>query len=670
MSKKKAPPPRKLTTLMPAALIAGLRNADALAEQKRYDEAQALLEELIKRYPTQQEPLRSLVNVAYDTHNMALYEAACAPLVKLSPRDADLTLALAGAYLNNGRYALTAQTARRFLEMAPGHERAEEARKLLQTVEAELPAYLAGTKLDGPDGVGLAALFEQAQSLLERGEYRAMRQEAQKLLARRADHPATLNNISQSYFAEGDIDQAIVTARSVLDVEPENIHALANLTHYAVITGYWDEAQEFAADLKASKAPAYQKQVKIAEALSYLGDYAGVLEAFEQAQAQEATDEPYHSALLLHLAGAAAARLGQTDKAKQYWKRALAVQPGFELASGNIADLNAPVEERHGAWAFSLPTWLLATAQSDLRARVMQISAQSDEDTIAATVRAFFKQRPEVAALVPTLLERGDPAARQMALLLARSADTPDMLDALKAFALGQNGPDALRLQAFETVSQARVLPPGSARLWLGGAWQDVMPMNFEITDEPEITHAPEIQQLINDGIEAMHDGDLTRAEALYQQALEQDADSPMILNNLAAIFSQQGRDEEYKEIIRYVHEHYPDYFAGRTNMAMLLARENKIEEARDMLAPLQERRKVHTSEFSLLCMARIEVQLAAEEPEDARRWLEMWEQVVPDHRNLEIFRGMIENAVLSADLQKMLQNRKTRGRKKPVIKA
>lgn len=669
MSKKKAPPPRRLTTLMPAALIAGLKNADALAEQKRYDEAQTLLEELIKRYPTQQDPLRSLANIAYDTRNMALYEAACEPLVKLAPRDADLTLALAGAYLSNGRFALTARSARRFLEIAPKHERAEEAHKLLQTVEEELPKYLEGTKLDGPDGIELATLFEQAQSLLERGEYRAMRQEAQKLLARRPDHPATLNNISQSYFAEGDIDQAIVTARSVLDVEPNNIHALANLTHYAVITGCWDEAREFAADLKASKAPAYQKQLKIAEALSYLGDYAGVLDAFKQAQEKEKTDEPYASALLLHLVGAAALRLNQPDKAKRYWKQALAVQPNFGLAQANLADLNAPVEERHGAWVFSLPTWLLSTAQRDLRARVMQISAQADEDTITATVRAFFKQRPEVAALVPTLLERGDPGARQMALMLARSADTPEMLDALKDFALGQNGPDALRLQAFETVSQARILPPESARLWLRGAWQDVIPMNFEITDEPQVTHTPEIQALINNGIQAIHDGDLAKAEALYQQALEQDADSPMILNNLAAIFSQQGRIQESQEINRYVHERYPDYFQGRTNMALLLARDNKVEEARAMLAPLQERRKVHTSEFSALCMAHIEVQIAAGEPEDARRWLEMWEQVMPDHRHLDTFRSLIENAVLSANLQKMLQGRKTRGRKKPVDK-
>lgn len=83
--------------------------------------------------------------------------------------------------------------------------------------------------------------------------------------------------------------------------------------------------------------------------------------------------------------------------------------------------------------------------------------------------RRFLRKHPEIIAVVPMLLERGDERGREFALLLARTANTPELLEALKDFALSQHGPDQLRMEAAQVASQAGLLPPGPMRQWLGG---------------------------------------------------------------------------------------------------------------------------------------------------------------------------------------------------------
>ncbi len=665
MPKKKANILRKPTAPLPSALLTELRNADALLTQKRAPEAISLLEDLNRRYPNRAEVLTDLVNAAYETKNMPLYARAAEGLLKLTPNMPDLTLALASAHLNNTRIALAMLAVRDFPTRWPHHALTEDAKKMIANLEKILPEYLEGSRLTGPDGLELAALHERTQSLLESGQYREMRQAAKQLLDRRPNYAPTLNNVSQSYYAEGDIDNAIITARSVLDFEPDNVHALGNLTHYAVLTGFPDEAREFAASLKASQAYAYQKQLKIAESLTYVGDDAGVLAAWKRAEAKPEDDSSFEHPLLHHLAGVAALRQGKPEEARAHWKQALALQPTFDLARKNLADLSLPVEQRHAPWPYSASNWMLSTV---LRTLKLQLPAAIHHggEALPKVARALVSQHPELISIVPILLEKGEPEARTLALLLARNADSPELLTALRDFALSSHGPDELRLQALQAASEAGLVEVGATvRMWLKGEWQETISMNYEIYSEPMVRHAPHIQDKIEKGMENLSVGNLQEAEAIFTQALEEEPDDPTILNNLAATYQVQERDEDFKEMIRYVHAGHPDYFFGCVNMAHILIWEGKIEEASALLEPLTKQKRLHVSEASALASAQIELLIAREEPDGAQTWLNLMEQVAPDNRNIPILKQRIQAAMLASKFAALTGGFKNRRKRK-----
>src|SRR4051812_44179496 len=97
------------------------------------------------------------------------------------------------------------------------------------------------------------------------------------------------------------------------------------------------------------------------EALSFLGDDAGVLDVVRRARADLAASgkwEGYRAALLAYLAAAAAYRQGKEAQARKFWEQSLAHDPDFEGSRNNLADLNRPIGERHAGWAYTLAHWL------------------------------------------------------------------------------------------------------------------------------------------------------------------------------------------------------------------------------------------------------------------------------------------------------------------------
>jgi hypothetical protein len=107
-----------------------------------------------------------------------------------------------------------------------------------------------------------------------------------------------------------------------------------------------------------------------------------------------------------------------------------------------------------------------------------------DEEAMSKAARRYLREHPEIAPLVPLLLDRGDPTARELALHVALAARTPELLAALWDFALGQRGPDAMRNRAAQAASEAGLLPAGPVRLWLDGKWREVLLMGFLLHGE------------------------------------------------------------------------------------------------------------------------------------------------------------------------------------------
>jgi tetratricopeptide (TPR) repeat protein len=636
----------------PGRLLDGLQEADRLMRKKRWAEARDLLEELDRRYPRRPEVLTDLVNVCYELQDTERYQYACERLLKVDPGNADATLGLAGAYMANLRPALALRAFRRFLERWPDDERAAEARETAAELEAEMPGLSKDLGISAEEGRQLAIQHEEMQVYLAQGRFRQVRQTAEAILRHYPNFAPAFNNLSLAHWAEGRIDDAVAAAQQVLSLEPDNVHALSNLVRFLCTSGRADEAQPVAEQLKASAAPAWDVWTKKAEALTYIGDDEGVLQVFHQAEQADESARSQENPLLPHLAAVAAMRLGHEDQARRYWRQAIKRSPGFWLAQENLADLSQLVGKRHAPWPFSLESWVGPKTLTDLVQFIAAAERKDDEEGVGRAARHFLRKHPEIVAVVPILLERGDERGRELALLLARTANTPELLEALKDFALSQHGPDQLRMEAAQVASQAGLLPPGPMRQWLEGEWREVLTMGFEIHGEPLIQYSPQVERWVQEASSALYEGDGLRAERALALALADDPEETSLLNNLAVAFRLQGRDEEADALIRQIHERHPDYLFARTGLAERHIERGELEEARQLLEPLTRRERMHYSEFDAFCGAYIQLYLAEDNVDAARSWFAMWKEVDPENPKLEIFRRFVAKSSRFAGLR------------------
>jgi len=596
--KQRAP---RIERSIPSRLMERLYEAERLMKKKRWAEARSLLLDLDRRYPRRPEVLASLANVCIELDDIEGYQRACERLVKIEPHNDEAALGLAGAYMANIRPALALRAFRRFLQRWPDHKQAADVRETVAELEAGMSTLFQdlGLPADEQDWQ-LAIQHEEMQSYMAQERFRQVRQTAQAILQRYPEFAPALNNLSLAHWADGQTAQAIAAAEKVLAFDPENIHALSNLVHFLCAAGRNDEAQAYAEQLKASTAPAWDVWTKRAEALSFIGDDEGVLEVFHQA---EQADEPQSNAsagMLYHLAAVATMRLGgpgdeESEKqACRYWKQALKLQPGFWPAQENLADLDLPLDERHAPWPFPLHNWISPATLKDLIQFVEAAEREGDDKVMGRAARRFLRQHPEIVRVVPMLLKWGDADGREFALLLARTANTPELLEALKDFALSQHGPDQVRTEAAQVVRQAGLLLPGLTRMWLDGEWREVMTMDFEIHGEPLVEYSPKVMHWMNEAWSALYKSDGERAERALTKALDLCPEDPSLLNNLAIAYGLQGRDKDAEVLIQQVDERHPDYLFARTGLAQRCIERGEFDQARQLLEPLQQRERMH----------------------------------------------------------------------------
>jgi tetratricopeptide (TPR) repeat protein len=645
----------------PRLLSERLAEAGRLVASRRWSQAREILDALDERYPGRLDVLSLLLDVCFEQKDMSRYLSVCERLLAQNPDDPDMTLSLAGAYLSNAYLVLALQTFQDFLARWPSHQRASEAQKTVKDLEEELRDASREFARPWDEFFQMSLLHDRVQVFMHRGQYTEALHLGQEVIEKYPWFVPAFNNVSAMFWEQGQPEPAISTALKVLDAEPQNVHALSNLVRYHVLSGHSDEAPQFAARLKASTAPAFDRTLKIAEALTYLGDDQGVLDAFQSADRETELNVP-SAGMLYHLAAVAAFRLGKTADAERYWRRSLKLLPGFELAAGNLDDLRKPPAERHGPWPFTLGYYIKKetineliealsagysetqsvrrSAGSKVKSPGKNISVEGDLDVnIVNVTHRWYESHPEVAALLPVLLERGDPGGREFAFKMVNFLETPALLEALKDFSLGRFGPDMMRAEAAQKCIEAGLLPSGMQKLWSRGQPRDVILMGFEIHAEPVETHGRQVEKLHEAALEAMHAGDGAKGEALLRQAIELEPDAPDLLNNLGAALELQGRKDESYALLRDVYARFPDYFFGQTSMAMLHIHQGEMDQARRILEGLGARPRLHILEFDALCVTYIDLFLAENNKPAARSWLEMWEKVDPDHPKLSLYR-------------------------------
>ncbi len=610
-----------------------IRDAQALMMIGKLPEAKRLLESLARQSPHRVDIWQELAGISLEMQDYTDYELACEQLVELEPNNSDRLLNLLDAYIRNTRPILAMQTCHTLLANYPELNVADDIQRTLNELDAMAEKLLGEIGLFGDEGVEIAAMHERMQIKMQQGDFAATRQIAGTLLERKPDFLPGLNNLSMVLFQEGDFAAAIATAEQALAIDAHNVYALANMLRVLHILGRTEETTVFVERLLASDRINSNTVVKQAEIFSYLGRDRDVITVAQSAANHGITDP-----LLHHFAGAAALRLGDATQAKHHWQQAIKLAPYLEIAQSNLDDLSKPIGERHAPYAFRLTEWLPGRLLSHF---VQLVQQPVDDKSVSCEDRPTWlahqlAEHPELVRMAPILLERGDASSREFVIQLAKSTQSPELLELLREFTFSQWGADQARHSAAIVAQEAGLIKPGQIRMWLQGDWHDIYLMSFEITDKPKGNLAPKVQKLLERALLLLHQGKGEEAEKLLKQALEIAPDNPSLLNNLAIAYSQQERTEESEALLREIHQRFPDYLLGRTAVAKLHAYAQEYEQAEALIRPLFEVTEFHVVEYSALCDAQITILHAKGEIEGAKAWAKMWENVTPDHPTLE----------------------------------
>jgi tetratricopeptide (TPR) repeat protein len=619
-------------------LLSGLEEAEELLEEGDLEDAVEVLEELRKRYPRRSEVLSLLLEAYEGLQDMWSFQATCERMVALRADDENLWLALAASAVGNGQLATARRAFDHFLMQWPESLQADEARRGLTNLDGLLQHEFDKFDLPEDEGLELFLLHDEINLSLNLGRYEQLCQSAERLLGQCPTFTPALNNRSQAHFMLGRVDLAIADARRVLELAPDNFHALSNLSRFLFLSGRFEEARELAEQLKFVPSDSPDFFVKQTEALSYVSDWAGILATFHEVQNSGVLEHETDLGMLYHLAGVAAAELGQLKTAIKHWKRAVLFHSFAGLAQQNLDDLKLPIGERNGPWTFPITSWIPRAVMERLVSDIDRAGPKAENSAIRLRVRKFLKDHPYLERLLPVLLERGDIAAREFVIRVASISRLPSIMSALQEFAFGQRGPDQLRYQAAVRLVELEQLSPGTLKLWRDGKWQETIFTSFQITSEPKVQLPARLERLAREAFDAINIGEGADAERLLTQVLAELPNDPSMLFNYAVAIAIQGREEEALTRVRDIHEQFPDYLFARLRLAQDAAERRDFEAAHALLDPLLTRTRLHLSEYTGLCAAHIELLMAEGKEEGARSWLKMWRDVDPDNPKLMIY--------------------------------
>jgi tetratricopeptide (TPR) repeat protein len=630
-------PPRKLQQ--------GVTRAYQLLDEGKPNEALDILIELNKLYPKTPEVLGGLVNATYNLGDIRGYEGALQQLSRIETRNPDIHFALADAYLRTERPALALRTFQDDLRRWPGHPLAGETRRQVALITDMLHQQAEELSYNEEQFIDLMTQHDELRFCIDHQDFHRGSQVAEKLLQKYPGFVPALNNLAQIQAIEGDRAAAIQTSLQVLDQEPDNIHALSNLTRLHFLLGHPDEAEQFAQRLKQSQADASDRWSKIADALAILGDDAGILHLYERAEMAGELEPPHTDALFYHLVAGANWRLGKEKQAQKYWQKSLQIDPFFTWSQKNLADISKPVKERSGVWLIELGNWLLQPAIHGILDQLDKLSkrARNKSDIHEQLKRTVEEQYPELIFLGPHMIDRGDEHARDMVRRLAIITHHPDLVAVVKDYVMGKHGSLQERVKAAQSLSQEGIIPPGAIRTWDGEEQRDLMLLAFEITSEPRPSTIPRrAQVLAEQAFEALQDRDGEDAQELLEQAIRIAPDEPSLQNNLAMALKMQGRDKEASQIILDMHQKHPDYFFGIIGAASHEITLGNLDRAHQMIDTLMQRQKLHITEFTTLCQLQIQVAITEGKRNVAESWVEMWENVDPNDPQIIMQRVLI----------------------------
>lgn len=645
MAKKRRKKRKTLSSSRITSLIQELKKVRALIEEERYVETLPIVQQLRIRAPYNVEVFQHLFFLGAELGNPNLVIEACEKLTTLEPNEPLHFINLFAGYSRRILPALALQTAEYVLGRWPQHEEAKDLRERVSTMRTFMAEEAQRQKLPLEKWLEISILHDKVQLELEKGEYQKAISLATELLEIAPEFVPAYNNRAMAHFLEGDLEACIADGRRGLALHPENVHALGN-----VVRGLWlqnrrDEAREFVQNLESAPCRSEQEWAKKLEVFSLLADDATVLKLYEEEKGNK-TFYGEEKAGCMHYAAVAAARLGREDKARQLWREALEIDPTLEIARANLDDLDKPIDERPGPWPFGLESWMPPALLSELKKSVKKLTGSKISEAVRGTLTDFMNRYPGVAALAPTLLERGDDMTRMLFLEIAKALATPEMFEILKDFGMSANGPASLRHKTLLFLQEMGVIEEdASIETWSEGGKREVLLHNYQIDMEPYCKTKPQAVRLMDKAVQFMRQGLFDQARSKLERAKKIDPNSAIVQYNFALCELQAGNYAGGKAMLEKLAKKYPDYALPQCQLAIMAIANEDYARAKELLSAMSRLKRFHYQEFSFYIKAQCYYFIIAEtDAKAASSMLDVLEKVMPEDGTLSSMRPLLRN--------------------------
>lgn len=251
-----------------------------------------------------------------------------------------------------------------------------------------------------------------------------------------------------------------------------------------------------------------------------------------------------------------------------------------------------------------------------------------------------------------------DEGLTKVGLELLGMLATPEAHAALRRFALSQAGSDEERMNALQVLSESGGADADEHfRFWSQGEWREIQLRSFTISEESDRAYAPEVADLLNQGVAAMQEGRADEAERLLRRAITLDPSAQEGYNNLGSLYSQRGDHEAARAMYRQAIEVAPAYAYPRLNLALYLLKENDVAGAKALLEPLAGAAHFQPREFAFYLYLQARIAIEEEQFEAAQRALDSSLALDPDFQLAVDLSEWLKRRAAITQLQSGLQS-------------
>jgi len=615
-------------------LEAALRRAEGLIDRGRFAQAIELLEPFLGSQPR--------VVDLYFYYGYACYKAgdlweaveAYEQAMTLS-RDREYWQPLASLYMGLELNAHALNAFRQMLRLGVDAAPAEEVGGMIAFLEQEIEDLAGQLQISMAQAERGLRYHEEGIRALQSGDFQASIAANRRAIKLLPNWPPPRNNLSQALFFDGRSDEAIASARQVLSMDPQNVQAVAHTIRFLVWAGQEEQARDLWPRLKALEPEEATARFKVAEAAAILGEDQRVYDLLKPLDRSEAIEwaVPELRRSVQWFLAVAEANLGKRTARG----RLKVLQNSVHWARDLLRALEAG---RPGpGWADRFP-YFHSTEMVTRRRMEEFVELISRKDRISP--RKFESEMARFVARVPQLVLVAEKLiweenGLEAGVGILKTVGTPAAYAALRRFGLSQAGDDKARMDALYALLEVGEIPPDETlRVWARGEWQEVQLRRYEISEESRSAYSDEVADLLNDGLDALQQGEDRQAEQRFRRALELDPHAKEAYNNLGTIYARRGQHEQAREMLLAALDVDPLYVLPRCNLATYLLDDDDVDGAMAMLKPLSGVTRFSPQEMAFYYYVQARVSMHQDDLEAAERSLEAALEVWPGYELAE----------------------------------